>query len=57
MEGLGQGIVEGQDALDAAYVAHPERFPNGRPAVRSLPDAVYINPPENLLGKSQEQAQ
>ncbi len=33
-----------QVALDAAYAAHPERFPNGRPVVRLPPTAVYINP-------------
>jgi putative transposase len=30
--------------LDAAYAAHPERFPNGPPRVRLPPDGVYINP-------------
>jgi putative transposase len=33
-----------QAALDAAYQAHPERFPNGPPRVRLPPAAVYINP-------------
>lgn len=33
-----------QVALDAAYAAHPERFPNGPPVVRRPPDAVAINP-------------
>jgi putative transposase len=33
-----------QAALDAAYGAHPERFPNGPPRVRLPPDAVHINP-------------
>lgn len=33
-----------QAALDAAYVAHPERFPNGPPVVRLPPSAVHINP-------------
>lgn len=33
-----------QAALDAAYRAHPERFPNGPPRVRLPPPAVYINP-------------
>lgn len=45
-----------QAALDAAFAAHPERFPNGRPTVKSLPEAVYINPPKNLLGTSDENA-
>ena len=33
-----------QAALDAAYRAHPERFPNGAPGVRLPPVAVHINP-------------
>jgi putative transposase len=30
----------------AAYAAHPERFVNGPPRRESLPNAVWINPPE-----------
>jgi putative transposase len=39
-----------QAALDAAYAAHPERFPHGPPTVRLPPSAVHINPvsPEAL---------
>jgi transposase InsO family protein len=33
-----------QAALDSAYAAHPERFPNGHPVVRRPPAAVHINP-------------
>jgi putative transposase len=33
-----------QAALDTAYAAHPERFPNGQPRALLPPDAVYINP-------------
>jgi len=33
-----------QRALDAAYAAHPERFPNGPPVVRRPPTKVSINP-------------
>jgi transposase InsO family protein len=33
-----------QLALDEAYAAHPERFPNGRPVVRRPPASVAINP-------------
>lgn len=33
-----------QAALDAAYAAHPERFPNGRPRVQRPPTKVEINP-------------
>jgi putative transposase len=31
----------------AAYAVHPERFVNGPPRRQSLPNAVWINPPEN----------
>ena len=31
-------------ALDAAYAAHPQRFPNGRPIVHRPPATVSINP-------------
>jgi transposase InsO family protein len=33
-----------QQALDTAYTAHPERFPNGPPVVKKPPAAVHINP-------------
>jgi putative transposase len=33
-----------QSALDAAYAAHPERFPRGAPRVPRPPAAVHINP-------------
>lgn len=33
-----------QVALDTAYAAHPERFPNGPPVVRRPPTSVAINP-------------
>jgi len=36
--------AERQAALDAAYAAHPERFPRGAPRVPLPPDHVHINP-------------
>ncbi len=36
-----------QRTLDAAYQAHPERFVNGPSVVQELPEAVWINPPED----------
>lgn len=33
-----------QAALDAAFLAHPERFPNGAPLVRRPSAEVHINP-------------
>jgi hypothetical protein len=32
--------------LAEAFAKHPERFPNGQPSPRSLPTAVWINPPK-----------
>jgi transposase InsO family protein len=37
-----------QRALDTAYAAHPERFPNGPPVVRRPPNVVAINPVQAL---------
>ena len=39
-----------QRVLEAAFVAHPERFVRGRPTAPTLPEAVWINKPktENL---------
>jgi putative transposase len=34
-----------QAALDAAFAAHPERFPRGRPVHARPPGEVWINPP------------
>jgi putative transposase len=36
-----------QRVLDAAYVAHPERFVKGRPIAPNAPDQVWINPPQS----------
>ena len=38
-------LAKRQQTLDAAWAAHPERFVRGRPKPRSLPEAVWINPP------------
>lgn len=35
-----------QAVLQAAYVAHPERFVKGPPVAPALPTAVWINPPK-----------
>lgn len=37
-------IVNRQRALDAAFAAHPERFPNGPPVAQRPPAVVAINP-------------
>lgn len=38
-------LEQRQAVLDAAYAAHPERFVNGKPKVKTLPIASYINKP------------
>jgi putative transposase len=38
-------LARRQATLDAAYAAHPERFPRGRPVVGQLPSEVGINLP------------
>ena len=42
-----QVIAQRQRVLDAAWAAHPERFVRGRPKPTSLPEAVWINPPDS----------
>jgi putative transposase len=37
-----------QNALDAQYELHPERFPNGSPKAALPPAEVHINPLETL---------
>ncbi len=41
-----QTLAARQRVLDAAYLMTPERFVNGHPRVATLPEAVWINPPE-----------
>ncbi len=41
-----QRLSERQAVMNAAYLAHPERFPNGPPTVARPPTAVWINPPK-----------
>lgn len=36
--------------IQAAYQAHPERFPHGIPRLPELPHAVWINKPQDLSG-------
>lgn len=36
-----------QSVLEQAYLDHPERFVNGKPELRPLPTAVWINPPKD----------
>ena len=38
-----------QGALDAAFAAHPERFPKGRPLAPALPTTVSINPDHGII--------
>jgi len=41
-------IAQRQQVLLAAYERHPERFVKGPPVLKSLPKAVWINPPKDL---------
>lgn len=43
-------VAERAAVLDAAYRAHPERFPHGRPTPPRLPSAVWINKPSSQPG-------
>jgi putative transposase len=42
--------------LDAAFEAHPKRFKDKRPVLKTLPTAVWINPPVNQSSDQQEVA-
>jgi putative transposase len=39
-------VAEHQRVLDAAFDAHPERFPRGRPVAQRPPQQVWINKPQ-----------
>ena len=45
------------DVLEAAFIAHPERFPHGRPVPPSLPTEVWINKPEQEVATTDQAAQ
>jgi len=47
-EGRGSDVLKQRhETMMAAYAARPERFPNGPPRCATLPEAVWINPPED----------
>jgi len=46
----GAVLSKRQQTLDAAYLAHPERFVRKPPTVLALPEAVWINPPDPSPG-------
>ncbi len=50
-------LNERQRIMDAAYGAHPERFVHGKPKVRQLPIASYINRPHDAVDNSSETLQ
>ena len=45
-----QRVAERQLILDAAFTAHPERFPKGRPIVARPAREVWINKPHEVPG-------
>ncbi len=47
-----QRLEQRQRIMDAAYAAHPERFVHGKPNVRQLPIASYINRPHTTVDRS-----
>jgi putative transposase len=49
-----QILAERQRVLDQAFALHPQRFPRGRPLVKQLPQAVFINPPRVEAATHQE---
>jgi putative transposase len=50
-------ILETRSAtMDAAFEAHPKRFKNKRPVLKTLPEAVWINPPVDDAEDAQEVA-
>ena len=42
-------IARRKAVLREAWAAHPERFVSGEPKPKSLPEAVWINPPSPTL--------
>ena len=44
-----QVIARRKAVLREAWAAHPERFVSGEPKPKSLPEAVWINPPSPSL--------
>jgi len=46
-------VARRQAALDAAFAAHPERFPRGRPLHPRPPQEVWINPPLAVVEPSE----
>ncbi|HVT18314.1 MAG TPA: hypothetical protein VHQ90_19325, partial [Thermoanaerobaculia bacterium] len=44
------------EVLSAAYSTHPERFVRGFPRLQTLPEAVWINPPEKTTRQEALQA-
>ncbi len=52
--GLADSVLDHrQQVLKAAYEAHPERFVRGPPRPRSLPAAVWINPPKPVAAREE----
>jgi len=48
-----QTITRRAAVLAAAFLAHPERFPNGRPTPHAIPTEVWINKPEPEVSMDQ----
>lgn len=46
-----QILLNRRRVLDDAYAVRPERFPRGVPKQARLPEAVYINPPKEVMAE------
>jgi len=47
---IDERLAARQAVMDAAFEAHPARFPNGRPLLQRPRTAVWINPPTGTSG-------
>lgn len=45
-------LKQRHDVLMHAFLAHPERFNHKQPKLKTLPEAVYINPPETIKNEN-----
>lgn len=54
-ERAAQIIQKRQCVLHFAYENHPDRFVKGAPVAPQLPQAVWINPPKELLSQCQQE--
>ncbi len=49
-------LAQRHRVLEQAYQRHPQRFVKGLPSAGTVPDAVWINPPTQTIGKTNKEA-